>query len=309
MNHGSTGWDTGGPVYLELGRRATGRCVERKGYIVAFPCGAGGKIHGLYDEGFGDDRSKGYTCTAEQSRSRARGRRRRAVIKSLQAQPHITDDPVLWRASRGRRTVPKLAASGDIPTRGVINFSAVAATNADRHPHQHRRHDHEIGCPASGSTGTRTRSMRSPMPRKYSKRQGESATAPSAYDLRIGNGHWACSRTCGTTGHEIPDRPAQVAGRPRRRTPQVAKSGDSLSWPHVLEFQHLVPDNLGMILKREVTGVQQVELHVAQITLVRRPTAERGHSPTRSERAAGADGWVLPMRIMGQVGPVIVEIL
>ena len=127
VNHGSTGRGTQPERFADTWADARlADVLNAHGYIVAFPMRRGrGKSDGLYDEGFGDDRSKGYTCNIDQSLAGAERAAEdlRAVITSLQAQPHITDDPVLLAGvSRGGALSLKLAAEGDIPTRGVINF-------------------------------------------------------------------------------------------------------------------------------------------------------------------------------------------
>lgn len=200
VNHGSTGRGTQADRFAS--NWADGRLADvlnAQGYIVAFPMRRGrGKSDGLYDEGFGDDRSKGYTCNAEQSLEGAERAAEdvRAVIKSLQAQPHITDDPVLLSGvSRGGALSLKLAAEGDIPTRGVINF--VGGWISDK-------------CPTATRINTAVMTAKSDVPsiwiygnedafyaithaqkifEKYKANGGDGTF--SAYDLPgSGNGHW-----------------------------------------------------------------------------------------------------------------------
>ncbi|WP_282052825.1 alpha/beta hydrolase family protein [Phaeobacter inhibens] len=100
--------------------------LNAHGWIVAFPQRRGrGGSDGLYDEGFSEDRSQGYSSEARLSLPGAE----RALIDAnaalavLRERPDVSDDPVLFTGvSRGG--VVALMQAGDQPedTAGVFNF-------------------------------------------------------------------------------------------------------------------------------------------------------------------------------------------
>ena len=127
FNHGSTG----------IGKHAVAAdltdvdpwfadFLNEKGWMVAFPQRRGrGKSDGLYDEGFAEDRTQGYTCDTERSLAGADRALEdlHAAIVALRKRPDVSDAPVLLTgASRGG--VLSIAYAGKYPegTLGVINF-------------------------------------------------------------------------------------------------------------------------------------------------------------------------------------------
>ena len=100
--------------------------LNAQGWIVAFPQRRGrGGSDGLYDEGFSEDRSQGYSSEARLSLPGAE----RALIDAnaalavLRERPDVSDSPVLFSGvSRGG--VVALMQAGDQPedAAGVINF-------------------------------------------------------------------------------------------------------------------------------------------------------------------------------------------
>lgn len=100
--------------------------LNAQGWIVAFPQRRGrGGSDGLYDEGFSEDRSRGYSI---QARLSLPGAERalidaNAALAALRKRPEVRDSPVLFSGvSRGG--VVALMQAGDQPkdTAGVINF-------------------------------------------------------------------------------------------------------------------------------------------------------------------------------------------
>ncbi|MEO0821460.1 MAG: alpha/beta fold hydrolase [Pseudomonadota bacterium] len=101
------------------------RLAER-GWLVAFPQRRGrGASDGLYDEGFGTDRARGYTCEA--GRTLAGAERALAdldaAIAALRARDDVRPGPVLL-AGQSRGGALSVAYAGRYPDRvlGVVNF-------------------------------------------------------------------------------------------------------------------------------------------------------------------------------------------
>ncbi|OCW55644.1 alpha/beta hydrolase family protein [Hoeflea olei] len=127
INHGSTGMGTEEQAFkLTWSNDWLAELLNAKGYLAAFPQRRGrGQSDGLYDEGFGTDRSKGYTC--EPSLSLAGANRAledvAAAIAALKQRPDVTDGPVLLSgASRGGYLAAAYAGRFPEETAGVINF-------------------------------------------------------------------------------------------------------------------------------------------------------------------------------------------
>ncbi|WP_171232749.1 S9 family peptidase [Ruegeria sp. HKCCA4812] len=100
--------------------------LNAHGWIVAFPQRRGrGGSDGLYDEGFAEDRSQGYSTEARLSLPGAERALidANAALAALRERPDVSDGPVLFSGvSRGG--VVALMQAGDQPedTAGVINF-------------------------------------------------------------------------------------------------------------------------------------------------------------------------------------------
>ena len=100
--------------------------LNAHGWIVAFPQRRGrGGSDGLYDEGFAEDRSQGYSTEARLSLPGAERALTdaNAALAALRKRPDVSDGAVLFSgASRGG--VVALMQAGDQPedTAGVINF-------------------------------------------------------------------------------------------------------------------------------------------------------------------------------------------
>lgn len=100
--------------------------LNANGWMVAFPQRRGrGGSDGLYDEGFSEDRSKGYSIEAHLSLPGAERALTdaNAALAALRSRPDVSDGPVLFSGvSRGG--VVALMQAGDQPedTAGVINF-------------------------------------------------------------------------------------------------------------------------------------------------------------------------------------------
>ncbi|MDW3183871.1 alpha/beta hydrolase family protein [Roseobacter sp.] len=127
VNHGSTG-DGKNPSVAKLTfvDSAIAQYLIDRGYLVAFPQRRGrGKSDGLYDEGFSQNRSTGYSCATETSLEGAE----RAivdldhVIDAMTKRPDVQSGPVLLSGvSRGG--ILSMAYAGRNPNRvaGVINL-------------------------------------------------------------------------------------------------------------------------------------------------------------------------------------------
>jgi len=127
VNHGSTGNGTD-PSIARQTRTDAGMAafLADRGWLVAFPHRRGrGQSEGLYDEGFGADRSRGYTD--EPDRSLAGADRAlndiAAAVTSLQRRPDVSDAPILI-TGQSRGGILSVAYTGRHPDQvaGVINF-------------------------------------------------------------------------------------------------------------------------------------------------------------------------------------------
>ncbi len=127
VNHGSTGF---GRDPERFGRTWfqpwLADFLNARGWLVAFPQRRGrGRSDGLYNEGFADNRSKGYTC--EPTRSLAGAERALtdvdAAVTALAARPDIVDGPVLM-LGQSRGGALSVAYAGLYPEKvhGVVNF-------------------------------------------------------------------------------------------------------------------------------------------------------------------------------------------
>ena len=132
MNHGSTG-DGKNPAFFGETWSFTPLAdfLTRRGWMVAFPQRRGrGKSDGSYDEGFCDDRTKGYACgdSKEEIELSLRGADRalqdiEAAIATLRQHPLVTPSRILiGGVSRGGAL--SVAYAGEHPEQihGVLNF-------------------------------------------------------------------------------------------------------------------------------------------------------------------------------------------
>ena len=127
VNHGSTG-DGKNPAVAKLTfvDTAVAHFLVDRGYITVFPQRRGrGTSDGLYDEGFNEDRTKGYSCDTRTSLAGAE----RAItdighiVTALHSRSDISSDPILLSGvSRGG--ILSMAYAGHYPSQvsGVINF-------------------------------------------------------------------------------------------------------------------------------------------------------------------------------------------
>ncbi len=127
INHGSTGRGLDPAVAKQTWFNADlAELLNERGWLVAFPQRRGrGKSDGLYDEGFSENRSFGYTCDAGIS---LRGADRAladidAAIAALRRRPDVAPGPVLI-GGQSRGGVLAVAWAGLHPEQisGVINF-------------------------------------------------------------------------------------------------------------------------------------------------------------------------------------------
>jgi dienelactone hydrolase len=127
INHGSTGGGTDPAIAKQAWFAADlADFLNERGWMVAFPQRRGrGKSDGLYDEGFSEDRKRGYTCDTERS---LRGADRAlgdidAAISALRRRPDVAPTSVLI-GGQSRGGVLAVAYAGLHPTQifGVINF-------------------------------------------------------------------------------------------------------------------------------------------------------------------------------------------
>ncbi len=127
VKHGSTGSGANAAAAKATWRNAWfADMLNERGWIVAFPQRRGrGRSDGVYDEGFAEDRSAGYTC--EPDRSLAGADRAladlRAAVLALRRRPDVADGPVLL-AGNSRGGALAIAYAGIHPdeTYGAINF-------------------------------------------------------------------------------------------------------------------------------------------------------------------------------------------
>lgn len=127
INHGSTGYGNDARLFANTWVNPwLADFLNERGWMVAFPQRRGrGKSDGLYDEGFAEDRSKGYTCNPERTLYGAT----RALedidsaLTALRRRPDISNAPVLLSGnSRGGILSAAYAGLHPDEVHGVINF-------------------------------------------------------------------------------------------------------------------------------------------------------------------------------------------
>ena len=127
VNHGSTGGGNDQAAFTNTWTNEWfAEFLNTRGYMVAFPQRRGrGKSGGLYDEGFHEDRSKGYTCDAQRSLAGADRAKAdlAASLDALQKRSDVKAGPVLL-AGNSRGGILSTAYAGTHPAqvKGVINF-------------------------------------------------------------------------------------------------------------------------------------------------------------------------------------------
>ncbi len=127
VNHGSTGIGNNPSAYSETWTNPWfAEILNEQGWLVAFPQRRGrGKSQGLYDEGFGADRSKGYTCEAGLSLTGADRALKdiQAAVDTLRRRTDVNNDPILI-AGNSRGGILSIAYAGLYPnqTKAAINF-------------------------------------------------------------------------------------------------------------------------------------------------------------------------------------------
>ncbi len=127
FNHGSTGTGKDPGLFAQTwwSPDIANFLVDR-GWMVAFPQRRGrGKSEGLYDEGFGPDRTQGYTCDSKLSLAGADRALAdiEAAVDVLHRRPDVAPKPILMGGvSRGG--VLSIAYAGKHPQQvaGVVNF-------------------------------------------------------------------------------------------------------------------------------------------------------------------------------------------
>ena len=127
INHGSTGGGRDPALFTQTWfATELADFLNARGWIVAFPQRRGrGKSDGLYDEGFQENRKRGYACDTEIA---LRGADRAlsdvdAAITALRRRPDVAPTPVLIGGT-SRGGVLSVAYAGLHPAQvsGVINF-------------------------------------------------------------------------------------------------------------------------------------------------------------------------------------------
>lgn len=127
INHGSTGSGRDANAFKNTWTNAwLADVLNEHGYMVTFPQRRGrGNSTGLYDEGFEENREKGYTC--EVAISLAGFDRAiddlEAVVRTLQSRDDVSDEPILVGGqSRGGALSIAFAGMHNNAIKGVINF-------------------------------------------------------------------------------------------------------------------------------------------------------------------------------------------
>lgn len=127
VNHGSTGFGNDKSLFTNTWVNPwLADFLNGRGWMVAFPQRRGrGKSDGLYDEGFAEDRSKGYTCDPERSLAGADRALQDidSAMAALRRRPDISNAPVLLSGnSRGGILSTAYAGLHPDQVHGVINF-------------------------------------------------------------------------------------------------------------------------------------------------------------------------------------------
>jgi dienelactone hydrolase len=127
INHGSTGNGRNSSVFRQTWYNLPlASFLTERGWIVAYPQRRGrGKSDGLYDEGFAENRSAGYTCESEKSLAGADRALSdvAAAVASLRRRPDVAGGRLLI-AGQSRGGVLSMAYAGEHPAEiaGVVNF-------------------------------------------------------------------------------------------------------------------------------------------------------------------------------------------
>ena len=127
VHHGSTGLGTDPKAFDHFfANDWLADVLNTHGWIVAFPQRRGrGGSDGLYDEGFAEDRSRGYSTDKKISLAGADRALidANAALRALQQRPDVSSDPILLSGfSRGGVVALMQAGSDPENTAGVINF-------------------------------------------------------------------------------------------------------------------------------------------------------------------------------------------
>lgn len=127
INHGSTGYGNDKTLFANTWVNPwLADFLNGRGWVVAFPQRRGrGMSDGLYDEGFAEDRGKGYTCDPKRSLAGADRALRdiESAIAALRRRPDISDASVLLSGtSRGGILSTAYAGLHPEQVQGVINF-------------------------------------------------------------------------------------------------------------------------------------------------------------------------------------------
>lgn len=127
VHHGSTGSGTNSRDFARFFTNDWfADVLNAHGWIAAFPQRRGrGGSDGLYDEGFAEDRSQGYSSEARLSLPGAERALKdaNAALLAMKQRPDVSDDPVLLSGvSRGAVVALMQAGVHRETTAGVINF-------------------------------------------------------------------------------------------------------------------------------------------------------------------------------------------
>ncbi len=127
INHGSTGWGDDPALFKHSWTNDwLAEFLTDRGFMVAVVQRRGrGQSDGLYDEGFAEDRSDGYTCDADRSLAGADRAETdlHAAVQVLRGWADVADDPILLVGqSRGGALSVAYAGSHENDIAGVINF-------------------------------------------------------------------------------------------------------------------------------------------------------------------------------------------
>lgn len=127
VNHGSTGYGNDKSLFTNTWVNPwLADFLNERGWMVAFPQRRGrGKSDGLYDEGFAEDRGKGYTCDPDRSLAGANRALQDidSALAALRRRPDTSKAPVLLSGnSRGGILSTAYAGLHPDQVHGVINF-------------------------------------------------------------------------------------------------------------------------------------------------------------------------------------------